>query len=86
MATVIKCHIKSADAGVKGLRHLDEPCESDPTTGKGAKETFDAAITKLSTGSCSGCATTNAPGLRASAEVFLETNNGQIYCAGYSPF
>src|SRR5207237_5269042 len=33
MATVIKCHIKSADAGVKGLRHLDEPCESDPTTG-----------------------------------------------------
>ncbi len=86
MTGVIKCHIKSADLGVKALPHDDEPCESNPSTGKGAKEKFDTAIGKLSAGGCGGCAIANAPGLRAAAETFLENNNGQAYCAGTMQF
>src|SRR4029077_3039590 len=41
---VVKCHIKSADSGVRGAPLDDELCESNPSTGKGAKEKFDAAI------------------------------------------
>ena len=86
VANVIKCHIKSADSGVKGVPLDDELCESNPSTGKGAKEKYDAAIGKLVIRGCGGCAISNAPGLRAAAESFLDTNNGQAYCAGSVPF
>ena len=80
VTAMIKCHVKSADAAVKGTPVDDEPCESNPSTGKGAKEKFDAGIAKLAL-TCSGCAITNAPTLRSMAETFLDSNNGLIYCA-----
>jgi hypothetical protein len=86
MTKVIKCHIKTADLGVKALPHDDELCESNPSTGKGAKEKFDAAVAKLSGVGCGGCAIANAPALRAAADAFLDGNNGQVYCAGSEPF
>ena len=80
MQAVIKCHIKAADSG--GFVD-DELCESDATTGKGAKEKYDAAIAKLAP-TCSGqCAFLNAPGLRSTVEGLLEAGNGLIYaCPG----
>ena len=41
--TVIKCHIKAADAAVNSMPFDEELCESDPSTAKGAKERYDAA-------------------------------------------
>jgi hypothetical protein len=80
---LLKCHINAADQGVKGKAFDEELCESDPTTGKGAKEKYDVAIAKLAP-TCGGqCAITNAPGLRAAIEMVLEANNGLIYaCSG----
>src|SRR5437773_1343386 len=71
MQPVIKCHIKAADQGLKGNPFDEELCESDPTTGKGAKEKYDAAIAKLAL-SCPQCSTLNAALLRASTETNLE--------------
>src|SRR5207249_2583494 len=82
--TVIKCHIKAADAGVKRMPFDEELCESDPVGGKGAKEKYDAAIAKLALG-CPACSTANASALRAAAEVDIECHNGDIYCDGTTP-
>src|SRR5439155_1394033 len=70
--TVIKCHIKAADAAMKSMPFDEELCESNPSSGKGAKEKYDAAIAKLAL-TCSGqCAVLNAPGLRATVETLLD--------------
>src|SRR5438094_6766777 len=81
--TVIKCHIKAADAAMKSMPLDEELCESNPSSGKGAKEKYDAAIAKLAL-TCSGqCAVLNAPGLRATVETLLDDGNGAIYgCPG----
>jgi len=81
---VTKCHIKAADAGVKGKPFDEELCESDPVGGKGAKEKYDAAIAKLAL-SCPACSTANASALRAATEVSIECHNGDIYCDGTTP-
>ena len=81
---VTKCHIKAADAGVKGKPFDEELCESDPVGGKGAKEKYDAAIAKLALG-CPACSTANASVLRAANEVDIECHNGDIYCDGTTP-
>src|SRR5947199_207808 len=77
---VTKCHIKAADAGVKGKPFDEELCESDPVGGKGAKEKYDAAIAKLAL-TCPACSTANASALRAATES-IECHNGDIYCDG----
>src|SRR5436305_1369107 len=82
--TVIKCHIKAADAGVEGKPFDEELCESDPVGGKGAKEKYDAAIAKLAL-TCPACSTANASALRAATEVSIECHNGDIYCDGTTP-
>src|SRR5438094_9849291 len=84
--TVIKCHIKAADAAVNSMPFDEELCESDPSTAKGAKERYDAAIAKLAL-TCSGqCAVLNAPGLRARVETLLDDGNGAIYGCPGPPF
>ena len=50
----------------------------------GAK--YDAVIAKFVAFGCGGCGIANAPGLRTSAESFLDTKNGQVYCVGSTPF
>src|SRR5437879_13185162 len=65
--TVIKCHIKAADYAVTSTPFDEELCESDPSTAKGAKEKYDAAIAKLAL-TCRGqCAVLDAPVLPATA-------------------
>src|SRR5438552_14686259 len=77
--TVIKCHIKAADYAVTSTPFDEELCESDPSTAKGAKEKYDAAIAKLAL-TCSGqCAVLNAPGLRAVVETLLDDGSGLGY-------
>src|SRR5438093_1377831 len=73
--TVITCHIKAADAGVTGGTFPEELCESDPTTGRGAKEKYDAAVAKLAL-TCPSCSTANASALRSLVEMTLECHNG----------
>lgn len=84
---VLQCHIKAADAAVKAKVFDEESCESNPTTGKGAKEKYDLAITKLAT-LCGGqCANVSASGVRVAFEDVLEDLNGALYaCAGPSTF
>src|SRR5436853_608849 len=82
--TVIKCHIKAADAAVNSMPFDEELCESNPSSGKGAKEKYDAAIAKLAV-SCPACSTANASALRAATEVSIECHNGDIYCDGTTP-
>src|SRR5438876_845495 len=81
---VTKCHIKAADAGVKGKPFDEELCESDPVGGKGAKEKYDAAIAKLALG-CPPCSTANASALRTSTEVNIDCHGGDVYCDGTTP-
>src|SRR5207253_3575192 len=81
--TVIKCHIKAADAAVNSMPFDEELCESNPSSGKGAKEKYDAAIAKLAL-TCSGqCAVLNAAGLAATVETLLDDGNELVYgCPG----
>ena len=65
--------------GLPGAKR--EACESGKA---GAK--YDAVIAKFVAFGCGGCGIANAPGLRTSAESFLDTKNGQVYCAGSTPF
>jgi hypothetical protein len=81
---LLKCHIKAADLGVKGKPFAEELCESDPSTGKGAKEKYDAAIAKLAL-TCPVCSTANASALRSLSEANVECHLGDIYCAGTTP-
>ena len=81
MAGVVKCHRSAIKSGFKGGSHDDEACESGKA---GAK--YDAVIAKFATFGCGGCGIANAPGLRTSAEAFLDMKNGQVYCAGSTPF
>src|SRR5262249_11991750 len=82
MRAVVTCHVKSADSGVKGVPLDDELCESNPSTGMGAKEKYDAATAKLSAKGCTGCAIANADSLRTNAESFLNVQNAPLFCAG----
>src|SRR5262245_2381220 len=62
--SVAKCHLKAADSGLKGMPFDEGLCESNPATGKGAKEKYDAAVAKLSV-RCPSCSTANAAALRS---------------------
>src|SRR5206468_12287388 len=74
--TVIKCHIKAADAAVKGMPFDEELCESNPSSGKGAKEKYDAAIAKLAL-TCRGhCAARTGPRLRATVDTPRHDGDG----------
>jgi hypothetical protein len=81
MAGVVKCHRSAIKSGFKGGSHDDEACESGKA---GAK--YDAVIAKFVAFGCGGCGIANAPGLRTRAESFLDTKNGQVYCAGSTRF
>jgi hypothetical protein len=76
---LFKCHQKTATAAAKGAVLDDDRCESDPATGKGARQKFEATIAKLAT-RCAGCAIANAPGVGAAVEEFVGTHNALVYC------
>ena len=78
-AAVLKCHQKTASAAAKGVVLDDDRCESDPVSGRGARQKFEAMITKLAT-RCTGCAIANAPDVRETVEEFIETHNALVYC------
>ncbi len=85
IGALITCHIKAADAGLKGKPFDDELCESNATTGKGAREKYDGAIAKLDAKGCPACSVSAAAALRAVTETNLECHNGDVYCAGTTP-
>jgi YVTN family beta-propeller protein len=73
---VIKCHVRLADAKVKGVSFDEEGCES------AAVAKFDVARGKLK--ACPSCLATALPGLGAATATGLDQQNAQTYCASAS--
>jgi hypothetical protein len=86
---VVKCHVKTADQGLKGKLFDEESCEQDPpgVTGKGARGKYGAAVAKLVTGeTCPPCLDANTQnGLGDDVVAELDRDNDRLYpCGGIS--
>jgi hypothetical protein len=80
---VTKCHVKQADAALAGRPFLEESCEVSCRRG------YDKGTTTLlghKTPICPVCLNVTAQGSLADLlGKLLDTNNGQLYCAGTTP-
>ena len=87
-ACITKCHIKQADAALKGEAFDEEACEQGTGKPLSCRAKYDKATSKLlKTDICPACLNTEAAQghLADVATTFVEDNNGQIYCAGTTP-
>jgi hypothetical protein len=91
------CQIKQADSALKGKLFDEEACEQGtgrPTSCRAAYDKASAAllartvlVNKVKVPLCPGCLGTAAQSsLGDLVSNFIENNNGQIYCAGTTPF
>jgi len=83
-----KCHIKQADAALKGETFDEEACEQGTGKPISCRAKYDKATSKLLKAAiCPACLNTEgAQGHLADlATSFVENNNAQIYCAGTTP-
>jgi kumamolisin len=96
-ACLTTCQIKQADSALKGKLFDEEACEQGtgrPTSCRAAYDKASAAllartvlVNKVKVPLCPGCLGTAAQSsLGDLVSNFIENNNGQIYCAGTTPF
>jgi hypothetical protein len=77
-AAEISCHQEAADAALAGDPITLADCETDARAG------YDDKVRKLK--NCSACTLLNAAGIRAQVERHYDVANGDLYCAGVTPF
>jgi hypothetical protein len=83
-----KCHVKQADALVKGATFDEEACEEGAGLPLSCRAKYDAASAKIGTKAiCPACLDSAArSGLADLLTSTLETENGDLYCDGAVAF
>ena len=75
---LLTCHVKTADAGLKGKPFDDETCETT------AISKFNAANTKLT--GCPACLSSGFGSFATIIEPFVDGTNGDLYCSPSGAF
>jgi len=85
---VMTCQKKEADAGFKGKPFDEQACQQGVGKPSSCRAVYNTASAKLlGKGTCPTCLGAGAQsGLADAVMTFLQGNDGQIYCAGTTPF
>jgi hypothetical protein len=75
---LLTCHVKTADAGLKGKPFDEETCETT------AISKFNAANTKLT--GCPACLSSGFGSFATIIEPFVDGANGDLYCSPSGAF